>query len=148
MALQRIERVNARPRRPEDAPAQTGCDVRRPERWPYDLCVAHDPPASPVMADDGPAGSLAKPSLRGVTHEVAGAGGTFDMAENPEQVLGKLHEELAEFAEARRRASHDELENEMGDLLVLVNLARFVKVDPEQALRRRQVPPALLLHLQ
>ena len=31
----------------------------------------------------------------------------------------------------------DELENELGDLLfVLVNLARFVKVDPEQALRR------------
>jgi uncharacterized protein YabN with tetrapyrrole methylase and pyrophosphatase domain len=29
------------------------------------------------------------------------------------------------------------MENEMGDLLfVLVNLARFVKVDPEQALRR------------
>jgi tetrapyrrole methylase family protein / MazG family protein len=57
--------------------------------------------------------------------------------ENPEQVLDKLHEELAEFAEARRRASHAELEDELGDLLfVLVNLARFVKVDPEQALRR------------
>jgi uncharacterized protein YabN with tetrapyrrole methylase and pyrophosphatase domain len=36
----------------------------------------------------------------------------------------------------------------MGDLLfVLVNLARFVKVDPEQALRdQRQVPPAFRLH--
>jgi tetrapyrrole methylase family protein/MazG family protein len=57
--------------------------------------------------------------------------------ENPEQVIEKLHEELAEFAEARRRASQDELEDELGDLLfVLVNLARFVKVDPEQALRR------------
>jgi uncharacterized protein YabN with tetrapyrrole methylase and pyrophosphatase domain len=34
-------------------------------------------------------------------------------------------------------ASQSELENELGDLLfVLVNLARFVKVDPEQALRR------------
>ncbi len=52
-------------------------------------------------------------------------------------MLDKLHEELAEFAEARRKASHDELEDELGDLLfVLVNLARFVKVDPEQALRR------------
>ncbi len=57
--------------------------------------------------------------------------------ENPEQVIEKLHEELAEFDEARRLASQDELENEIGDLLfVLVNLARFVKVDPEQALRR------------
>lgn len=57
--------------------------------------------------------------------------------ENAEQVIEKLHEELGELAEARRAASPDELENEIGDLLfVVVNLARFVKVDPEQALRR------------
>jgi uncharacterized protein YabN with tetrapyrrole methylase and pyrophosphatase domain len=44
---------------------------------------------------------------------------------------------LAEFAQARRNAAQDELEDELGDMLfVLVNLARFVKVDPEQALRR------------
>jgi tetrapyrrole methylase family protein/MazG family protein len=57
--------------------------------------------------------------------------------ENADQVLDKLAEELAEFAEARRKASREELEEETGDLLfVLVNLARFVKVDPEQALRK------------
>jgi uncharacterized protein YabN with tetrapyrrole methylase and pyrophosphatase domain len=57
--------------------------------------------------------------------------------ENPEQVLEKLHEELAEFAQARRGGAPAQLEDEMGDLLfVLVNLARFVKVDPEQALRK------------
>jgi MazG family protein len=57
--------------------------------------------------------------------------------ENPDQVLEKLHEELAEFDQARRNASQPELEDELGDLLfVLVNLARFVRVDPEQALRR------------
>jgi nucleoside triphosphate diphosphatase len=57
--------------------------------------------------------------------------------ENADQVLEKLDEELDEFAAARRSASSAELEDEMGDLLfVLVNLARFVKVDPEQALRR------------
>jgi MazG family protein len=56
---------------------------------------------------------------------------------NADQVLDKLAEELAEFAEARRCASNEELEEETGDLLfVLVNLARFVKVDPEQALRK------------
>jgi MazG family protein len=69
-----------------------------------------------------------------ISSRAAGVG--FDW-ENPEQVLDKLHEELAEFAEARRIASQDALEDEMGDLLfVLVNLARFAKVDPEQALRR------------
>jgi MazG family protein len=69
-----------------------------------------------------------------IASRAAGVG--FDW-ENPDQVLDKLHEELAEFAEARRNRSLEELENELGDLLfVLVNLARFVKVDPEQALRK------------
>jgi len=57
--------------------------------------------------------------------------------ENAGQVLDKLHEEVHEFEEARARASREEVEDELGDLLfVLVNLARFVKVDPEQALRK------------
>ncbi len=69
-----------------------------------------------------------------IASRAAGVG--FDW-ENAEQVIEKLHEELAELDEARRGASRSELENEIGDLLfVLVNLARFVKVDPEQALRR------------
>jgi MazG family protein len=90
-------------------------------------------------SDDGLLGSVprALPALveaQQITSRAAGVG--FDW-ENPEQVLEKLREELAEFAEARRGGSHDELEGELGDLLfVLVNLARFVKVDPEQALRR------------
>jgi MazG family protein len=69
-----------------------------------------------------------------IASRAAGVG--FDW-ENPEQVLEKLHEELAEFAEARGREDHDHMEDEFGDMLfVMVNLARFVKVDPEQALRR------------
>jgi MazG family protein len=69
-----------------------------------------------------------------IASKAAGVG--FDW-ENPEQVIDKLHEELAEFNEARRNAAHSELEDELGDMLfVIVNLARFVKVDPEQALRR------------
>ena len=69
-----------------------------------------------------------------IASKAAGVG--FDW-ENPDQVLDKLHEELAEFAEARRTADSEQLEDELGDMLfVLVNLARFVKVDPEQALRR------------
>jgi MazG family protein len=57
--------------------------------------------------------------------------------ETPEEVLEKLDEELKELAGARATGSQSEMENEIGDLFfVLVNLARFLKVDPEQALRR------------
>ena len=53
------------------------------------------------------------------------------------QVLEKLDEELRELAEARQGGSRERLEDELGDLLfVLVNLARFLEVDPEQALRK------------
>ena len=63
------------------------------------------------------------------------AGVGFDW-ENAEQVLEKLDEELGELSAARQGGSPSELEGEIGDLLfVLVNLARFMKVDPEQALR-------------
>jgi len=69
-----------------------------------------------------------------IASRAAGVG--FDW-ENPDQVIDKLHEEVAEFAEARRGQDQSQLEDELGDMLfVLVNLARFVKVDPEQALRR------------
>ena len=41
------------------------------------------------------------------------------------------------MAEARAGGSQREIENEIGDLLFsVVNLARFLKVDPEQALRK------------
>ena len=69
-----------------------------------------------------------------ITAKAAGDG--FDWP-NAEGVLEKLKEELDELGEARKSADHNEIEGEIGDLLfVLVNLARFVKVDPEQALRR------------
>jgi tetrapyrrole methylase family protein / MazG family protein len=57
--------------------------------------------------------------------------------ESPEQVVDKLHEELDEL---KRAENAEEREGEIGDLFfVLVNLARFYKVDPEQALRRTNV---------
>jgi MazG family protein len=56
--------------------------------------------------------------------------------ENPDQVLAKLDEELKELAEARSQGPREAVAEEMGDLLfVLVNLARLLKVDAEQALR-------------
>ena len=56
---------------------------------------------------------------------------------NVTDVFAKLDEERAEFEAALASGSPDQIENELGDLLFsLVNIARFVKVDPEQALRR------------
>jgi len=68
---------------------------------------------------------------RDISSKAAGVG--FDW-ENPQQVVDKLHEELEELTRAETQA---EKEDELGDMLfVLVNLARFYKVDPEQALRK------------
>jgi MazG family protein len=69
-----------------------------------------------------------------LTSRAAGVG--FDWP-SAEQVLEKLDEELGELAEARAAgAPRERIEDEVGDLLfVIVNLARFLKVDPEQALR-------------
>jgi MazG family protein len=54
-----------------------------------------------------------------------------------EDVFAKLEEELAELHDARASAAQQEIESEIGDLLfVVVNLARFLSVDAEQALRR------------
>jgi len=58
------------------------------------------------------------------------------------QVFDKLHEEIDELKEAWQAANdgsgeRDALEDELGDVMfVCVNLARFMKVNPEQALKR------------
>jgi MazG family protein len=80
--------------------------------------------------------SRAQPALmeaQQLTSRAASVG--FDW-ENPEQVLAKLEEELKELDQARRQGAREEIGKEVGDLLfVLVNLARSLKVDAEQALR-------------
>ncbi len=56
---------------------------------------------------------------------------------NIDGVVEKLQEEAAELASAREAANQEHIEHEVGDLLfTIVNLARFLKVDPEQALRK------------
>jgi len=61
---------------------------------------------------------------------------------NIEPVFDKLHEEIDELKEAWQAAEsgqgdHDAVEDELGDLLfVCVNLGRFMKVNPEQAVGR------------
>lgn len=49
----------------------------------------------------------------------------------------KLHEEIAEYEQAKAGGDRQQLEEELGDLLfTLVNIARFEDIDPEQALHR------------
>jgi tetrapyrrole methylase family protein / MazG family protein len=75
----------------------------------------------------------------------------FDWPQNGEgvhQVMGKVTEEITELTDAygarndqagdaERNAAQRHIEDEMGDVLFsLVNLARFLKVNPEDALRR------------
>jgi MazG family protein len=69
-----------------------------------------------------------------ISSRAAGAG--FDWPDI-NGVLAKLDEERKEFESAMTEGPREHIEDEIGDLLfVIVNLARFAKVDPEQALRR------------
>lgn len=57
--------------------------------------------------------------------------------EKVEDVLKKLDEELREFKGALERKRQDEIEDELGDIFfMLVNISRFVGVNPEDALRK------------
>jgi MazG family protein len=79
----------------------------------------------------------AQPALMEATEiskKAAKAGFEWD---NLEQVAAKLDEEKAEFLAAVAAGDAHDIEDELGDLLfTVVNLARWAKVDPEQALRR------------
>lgn len=117
-----------------DAIANTGSEVKK--RW--DEIKAEErkgkPEKSQGLLDTVPRALPALVEAQQITSRAAGAGFDWD---NAGQVIEKLHEELAELNAAREAVSQDQMEDELGDLLfVIVNLARFVKVDPEQALRR------------
>ncbi|RYD89099.1 MAG: nucleoside triphosphate pyrophosphohydrolase, partial [Sphingobacteriales bacterium] len=54
-----------------------------------------------------------------------------------EQVFEKVEEELGELKEALEHKTQLEVEEEFGDLMFsMVNYARFIDVDPENALER------------
>jgi tetrapyrrole methylase family protein/MazG family protein len=54
-----------------------------------------------------------------------------------EDVFAKLSEELGELKDAINAGRKEDIENEIGDLLfTVVNIARWLKVDPEEALQR------------
>ena len=57
--------------------------------------------------------------------------------ENKGQVWDKVQEEMEELKEAIETNEFDRIEDEMGDVFFsLVNFARFLQVDPDQALER------------
>lgn len=69
-----------------------------------------------------------------IQEKVAGVG--FDW-EHPEQVFEKLKEELAELQYEVKQNDMDKMESEFGDVLFsMVNYARFLKINPENALER------------
>lgn len=64
------------------------------------------------------------------------AGVGFDW-EQPEQVFEKVKEELSELQEEVSKGDTDAIEAEFGDVLFsMINYARFLKVNPEDALER------------
>ncbi|VAW09907.1 Nucleoside triphosphate pyrophosphohydrolase MazG [hydrothermal vent metagenome] len=69
-----------------------------------------------------------------IQDKVAGVG--FDW-ERPEQVWEKVEEELKEFQEEVQAENLEKMEAEFGDILFsMVNYARFLGIDPENALER------------
>lgn len=57
--------------------------------------------------------------------------------ENAQQVWEKVEEELTELKQSINASNQEEIEMEFGDLLfALVNLSRFIRVNPEDALRK------------
>jgi len=63
-----------------------------------------------------------------------GAGFDWDQ---PQDVWGKIKEELGEFENAQKSGNQQEIEGELGDVLFsIVNFARLSNLDPELALER------------
>lgn len=63
-----------------------------------------------------------------------GAGFDWDQ---PQDVWGKIKEELGEFEIAQKSGNQEEIESELGDVLFsIVNFARLSNLDPELALER------------
>ena len=69
-----------------------------------------------------------------IQEKARGVGFDWEM---PEQVLEKVEEELQEFKTEIDQNNTDAMESEFGDVLFsLINYARFLKINPENALER------------
>ena len=69
-----------------------------------------------------------------IQEKVAGVGFDWDY---PDQVWEKVEEEISELKTEVNHKNHEAIEDEFGDVLFsLINYARFLKVNPENALER------------
>jgi MazG family protein len=113
-----------------DGDARTSDDVKR--RW--DEIKAIEKPRPAGLLNSVPRSLPALVEAQQIASRAAGVGFDWD---NADRVFDKLREELSELDAARRSGAQDGIEDELGDVLfVIVNIARFLKVDPEQALRK------------
>jgi MazG family protein len=118
-----------------DALAETAEDVK--QRWDEiknEEKAERGAAASESVLDGVPRTLPALMEAEKISKKAAGLGFEWPDIDG---VLNKLHEEAAELARARQSGDREHIQDEMGDLLfTVVNLARFLKVDPEQALRK------------
>ncbi len=98
--------------------------------------LAKQPPAKGggSLLDKVPRAQPALLEAEQITKRVAKVG--FDW-QKFDDLLAKLHEELEELAQARAGNDRGQIEDEVGDLLfMIVNIARYLGIHPELALRR------------
>ncbi|MCK5042137.1 MAG: nucleoside triphosphate pyrophosphohydrolase [Sphingomonadales bacterium] len=118
-----------------DAEAQTEAweEHKAKERASKEL--ASKPQSAPTALYDVP---LSLPALlRALKLQKRAARVGFDW-DNIDDVIAKMHEEIAETAEeiAKKGKSNPKVEEEFGDLMfVMANLARHLHINPEEALR-------------
>jgi tetrapyrrole methylase family protein/MazG family protein len=132
-----IEGIDAKLRRRHphvfgEARAETPDEVRR--RWESGKLSEETHAARRSILDGLPRDMSALLTARRM-QEKAGAVG-FDWKEIGD-VIGKAEEEIGELREEIETARPEKVEEELGDLLFsIVNVARFLRIDPEAALRR------------
>lgn len=116
------------PRLSEEAIKQRWEEIKAQER-----AEKAETPEQLSLLDDVPAVLPALSRAAKLQKRAAGVGFDWPAAE---PIIDKLHEELNEVIEAMAEQDHEHITEEVGDLLfVVTNLARHLKVDPENALR-------------
>jgi len=113
----------------------------------WEQIKAEERRASKVQSGSGEGGKEAPSLLDGVSRALPATLEGFQLTrkasrigfdwEDAQGVIAKMQEETAELKNALRGKDQEKTEEEMGDLLfAAVNLARFLHVDPEIALKK------------